>query len=295
MTVGIHTARTNSVRSDDGTLIAYHSIGHGPGLVVVGSVLAAGSDYMELAKALAAGEFEVHVMERRGRPGSGPQRRDHDLDDECADLAAVTAATGATAVFGHSFGGLVALEMARREPIFNELFVYEPGVPIRGQLQAGWLDEYQRRLERGDRRGAFACMVKSAGFAPRAVEIMPLGYLRLVLRIIIRGERWKTMDRLLEANLVEHRLQATLDGVRPDRYSTIVARTVLLGGAKSPDSISGPMLNEIAAAIPSSEVAVLPGLGHLAPQEQPDRVASAILAHREPIYVGSTHDGPRSE
>ena len=152
MTVGIHTARTNSVRSDDGTLIAYHSIGHGPGLVVVGSVLAAGSDYMELAKALAAGEFEVHVMERRGRPGSGPQRRDHDLDDECADLAAVTAATGATAVFGHSFGGLVALEMARREPIFNELFVYEPGVPIRGQLQAGWLDEYQRRLERGDRR-----------------------------------------------------------------------------------------------------------------------------------------------
>ena len=103
------------------------------------------------------------------------------------------------------------------------------------------------------------------------------------------------MDRLLEANLVEHRLQATLDGVRPDRYSTIVARTVLLGGAKSPDSISGPMLNEIAAAIPSSEVAVLPGLGHLAPQEQPDRVASAILAHREPIDVGSTHDGPRSE
>ena len=136
-------------------MIAYHSLGSGPGLVVVGGVLSAGSDYMALADALAGG-FEVHVMERRARPGSGPQRPDHSLDDECADLAAVTAATGSASVFGHSFGGLVVLETARRQPIFDEVFVYEPGVPIRGQLRADWLDDYQRRLEDGDRRGAFA-------------------------------------------------------------------------------------------------------------------------------------------
>ncbi len=64
-------APTSTVRSDDGTVIAYHSVGHGPGLVVVGGVLSAGHDYMALAGALA-GEFEVHVMERRGGPGSGP-------------------------------------------------------------------------------------------------------------------------------------------------------------------------------------------------------------------------------
>jgi hypothetical protein len=81
-------ARVARIRSDDGTVIAYHSVGDGPGLVVVGGVLSAGDDYMALAGALA-GEFEVHVMERRGRPGSGPQRQGHSLDDECADLAAV--------------------------------------------------------------------------------------------------------------------------------------------------------------------------------------------------------------
>jgi pimeloyl-ACP methyl ester carboxylesterase len=247
--------------------------------VVVGGVLSDGSDYMALAGALG-GAFEVHVMERRGRPGSGPQRLGHSVDDECADLAAVTAATGSAAVFGHSFGGLVALETARRRPIFDEVFVYEPGVPIRGQLGADWLEDYQRRLEHGDRRGAFAHMVKGAGFAPGPVAIMPLWYLRLVLRVAIRGRKWATMDRLLEANLVEHRLQAALDAPSPERFCTITARTVLLGGAKSPDSISGPLLDEIAAAIPSSEVAVLPGLGHLAPQDQPDRVSSAVLANR---------------
>jgi hypothetical protein len=45
----VRDARTSTVRSSDGTVIAYYSIGHGPGLVVVGGVLSAGSDYMALA------------------------------------------------------------------------------------------------------------------------------------------------------------------------------------------------------------------------------------------------------
>jgi pimeloyl-ACP methyl ester carboxylesterase len=271
-------ALTHTVTSADGTAIAYHTVGSGPGLVVVGGVLSTGSDYMGLATILA-GNFEVHVMERRGRPGSGPQRPDHTLDDECADLAAVVAATDSTAVFGHSFGGLVALETARQQSHVTEVFVYEPGVPIRGGLCAGWLDDYQRRLDRGDRRGAFASMVKSAGFAPSALAIMPVWYVRLVLSIAIRGQKWATMDRLLETNLTEHRLQVTLDAPNADRFATVTARTVLLGGTDSPDSISGPLLEEIAAAIPSSKVALLRGLSHLAPQDHPDRVAAEILAH----------------
>jgi|SRR5579875_2238164 len=277
--IGSAAVRTSTAASADGTPIAYHSLGGGPGLVIVGGVLSDGSDYLPLAEALAD-EFEVHVMERRGRPGSGAQRPGHGIDDECSDLVAVAAATGAAAVFGHSFGGLVALETIRREPIFDEVFVYEPGVPVRGQLRAGWLDDYQRRLDHGDRRGAFAAMVKGTGFAPSPVAVMPVWYLRLVLRLAIRGQKWATMDRLLEANLAEHRLQAVLDAPSPARFSTISARTVLLGGAKSPAGISGPLLDEIAAVIPDAEVALLPGLGHLAPQEEPRRVAAAVVAHR---------------
>jgi pimeloyl-ACP methyl ester carboxylesterase len=59
----------------------------------------------------------------------------------------------------------------------------------------------------------------------------------------------------------------------------ITAKTVLLGGANSPDSVSGPLLEEIAAAIPRSEVEVLTGLGHLAPQDHADRVAAAVHDH----------------
>lgn len=268
---------TTSTMSGDGTVVAFHSVGDGPGLVIVGGVLSEGSAYLHLAEALA-NSYTVHVMERRGRPGSGPQRPGHSIEDECADLAAVATATGSRAAFGHSFGGLVVLETARRQPVFDELFIYEPGVPLRGQLTGSWFDGYQQRLQAGDRRGGFAWMVKNAGMAPHPLTVMPLWYIRFVLRLAIRGPKWERMDQLLEANLIEHRLQATLDAPSPGRFATIAARTVLMGGAKSPDSISGPLLHELAGVISDSTVVILPGLGHLAPEDHPGPIATALLA-----------------
>lgn len=279
MTAVGHTgARTSTVESADGTRIAYCSVGAGPGLVVVGGVLSRGASYRPLADRLA-GAFEVHLVDRRGRPGSGPQRPGHSMDNECDDLVAVMRSTGAGAVFGHSFGGLVALETARRHPELQTVFVYEPGVPLRGRFDVGWLDGYERLLERGDRRGAFACMVKHAGFAPRVLEVMPLWYVRAVLQLAIRSPRWSRMDPLLEANLAEHRIQAALDAPTAERFSTITARTILMGGARSPDFISRGLLAELAQVIPGATVAVLPRLGHLAPEEQPEAIAAVILGH----------------
>jgi pimeloyl-ACP methyl ester carboxylesterase len=274
--------RVASAVSADGTPIGYSSLGEGPGLIIVGGVLSSGSDYLPLAHVLAQ-DFEVHVMDRRGRPGSGPQRQGHSIDDEIADLMAVAAGTGARAVFGHSFGGLVALETARQQPVFDPLFVYEPGVPLRGQFPFNWLDGYQRLLESGDRRGAFAWMVKHNGFAPRPLAVMPLSFVRMMLRLAIRPRQWASMDQLLEANLVEHRIEAAVDARSAERFSTITARTVLMGGTKSPALISQQLVAELAQAIPDAAVAILPGLDHLAPQHQPRQIAAAIVSNRNPI------------
>lgn len=265
--------RAASVASADGTAIAFHSLGQGPGLVLVGGVLSSGVDYMPLAAKLAD-RHTVHVIERRGRPGSGPMRSDHDIATERADLSAVAAATDSRAAFGHSFGGLVALETARHQPIFDELFVYEPGVSLRGQIATDWLDGYERRLAEGDRRGAFAWMVKNGDFAGPLASL-PLWAVSLLLRGAVRDPQWQRMDPLLEAALVEHRILGALDAPTPERFATITADTLLMGGSKSPDAFTGPMLRELATAIPRSTVAVLPGLGHTAPTDDPDQIAVA--------------------
>ena len=42
------------------------------------------------------------------------------------------AETGADRVFGHSYGGLVALQTARRTAAFRQIAVYEPAVVLDG-------------------------------------------------------------------------------------------------------------------------------------------------------------------
>jgi pimeloyl-ACP methyl ester carboxylesterase len=69
MTAGVKPAlRVGSTVSADGTEIGYRSLGDGRGLVIVGGALSSGSNYLALAERLA-GEFEVHLMDRRG-PGT---------------------------------------------------------------------------------------------------------------------------------------------------------------------------------------------------------------------------------
>jgi pimeloyl-ACP methyl ester carboxylesterase len=279
--------KTGSAISADGTTISYVSVGKGPGLVLVGGVLSSASTYLPLAEALTE-HFTVHVMNRRGRPPSGPQRPGHSIDNECADLVAVAMATQARSAFGHSFGGLVVLETARQHPIFDELHVYEPGVSVAGSLDPAWLEGYEELLQRADRRGAFAWMVKNAGFAPRALAAMPLCYVKAVLRLAIRGPRWNSMETLLGANLIEHKIVAALDAADATRFSTVTAHTHLFGGAKSPAVLSRRLLGELAEVIPRADVHILPGLGHLAPEDEPSPIAKAILARQSRLRTRSS-------
>jgi pimeloyl-ACP methyl ester carboxylesterase len=276
--------QTSSAISADGTTISYLSVGDGPGLVLVGGVLSSAPAYLPLADALAE-RFTVHVMNRRGRPGSGPQRPGHSIEDESADLVAVAMATQARAAFGHSFGGLVVLETAREHPVFDELCLYEPGVSIAGSLHSAWLDGYEQFLQRGDRRGAFAWMVKHAGFAPRALAALPLWYVKGVLRLAIRRSRWESIEGLLQANLIEQRIVAARDAPDAARFSTVSADTHLFGGAKSPDAVSRRLLPELADVIPRADVQILRGLGHPAPENEPSRLAKAILACRSELHA----------
>ena len=138
--IASHTNR-GLARSQDGTEIAYETLGAGPGLLVLGGAWRAGRDYLPFAGALAS-DFEVHVIDRRGRGRSGPQGPDYGIERELEDLRAVRAQTAATIVFGHSYGGLVALEAARLSSAFSDVIAYEPGVSLAGSIPRAWMGLY---------------------------------------------------------------------------------------------------------------------------------------------------------
>jgi pimeloyl-ACP methyl ester carboxylesterase len=264
--------------STDGTPIVYETVGDGNGVLVLGGAWRSADDYLPFARALAR-SFAVHVIDRRRRGRSGPQGPAYSIEREIEDLLAVQARTGATIVFGHSYGGLVALEAARRGAAFTQVIVYEPGVSIGGSIPVGWMTPYRERLAAGDRRGAFATMVRGAGGAPPLVERLPFWYLNLVLRLFIGGSEWRRTDSLLEVALAEHGLVAALDDGSADRYRAITAPTLLLGGGKSRPRFTTPLFEQLRAAIPHATAEVLPGLDHLAPEKAPEVVADRIREH----------------
>ena len=222
-----------SIRSADGTAIAYCSLGSGEGIIVVGGALSRGEDYLPLARTLSE-SFAVHVVDRRGRGASGPRGPGYSIETECEDLIAVQRATGATSVFGHSYGGLVALETARRTGTFSRVAVYEPAVSI-VRIHPRRLDASlpgaarRRRLAR-----RLSCFVRQAGFAPSALAMMPIWYARAVLRVVIRQPQWRRIEPLLEQNLAEHEVVAHLDEGTVERFRGMQRAGTAAGRRKEP-------------------------------------------------------------
>jgi pimeloyl-ACP methyl ester carboxylesterase len=264
----------STVESTDGTRIAMRSLGTGEGVIVVGGALRRGDDYLSFARGLADA-FRVHVVDRRGRGESGPLGGQYSMSRECEDLAAVAADTGATRVFGHSYGGLVALQGAARGSAFSHVVVYEPAVSVDGSIPVEWLSVYERLLAVGDARSAFAHFVRGAGHGGPLTRL-PTWYVRLVLRLVVRGSRWQAMEPLLGANLAEHREVARLDGL--DGYEAVAARVLLLAGSRSP-RLQTHALQRLEEKLPHAALEIMDGLDHLAPDEKaPQMVAARVLA-----------------
>ncbi len=270
---------SSTVRSADGTAIAVHTLGVGKPVLVLGGAMRSARDYLPFAAALGD-RFRVHVIDRRGRGDSGPFGDGWSIDRERDDLLAVQAATGAKAVFGHSFGGLVVLETAARSGVFDQVAVYEPAVSIHGSIPLRWMPRYRELLDEGRGRAAFACFAQQAGHAPGPVSKLPGWYMRAIMRLVVRADQWARFEPLLEANLMEHAQVAARDDTFPD-YARIVADVLLLAGARSPAFASTDLVEVLQRTIPRTEIAILAGLNHNAPDDGApvpvaDRVATFL-------------------
>jgi pimeloyl-ACP methyl ester carboxylesterase len=108
------------------TLIAFHDVGSGTAVLIVGGAFSTAEAGAPLAAALAAAGLRGVTVDRRGRGNSGdtspylPVR-------EAEDLAAVINAVGGeAAVIGHSSGAVLALFAAAEGVPMKHLFLSEP-------------------------------------------------------------------------------------------------------------------------------------------------------------------------
>ena len=270
------TETTHTVVSQDGAKISYLTLGSGPSVLVIPGALSIAADYAPFARGLA-GRFTVHVVERRGRGLSSPQGADYSIRKECEDVLAVQRETGATALVGHSYGGLVALEVARNNPSFTKVAVYEPGVSIDGSIPMGWMPGYKQKL--AEQKNLDAFVEFSLGTGPDRSRNTPPWLMKLLLPLFMSSRERKERLSLLHEGLREHREVARLDSSY-ENYRAIAADVLLMFGGKSASSWVNLAMERLAVVLPRSETREFPKLDHFGiDKKAPQEVARAVSAY----------------
>jgi pimeloyl-ACP methyl ester carboxylesterase len=134
--------RGGYVRSLDGTRISYVTRGEGPVIVGIHGGLGTALSLMPLTEHLAD-DYSVVLLNCRGHGTSEWGRSEPHIDRYVEDIRAVIDAVGPIdALFGYSFGAIIALETALATPDFvPRLVVYEPPLPVTYPMPDGtWLE-----------------------------------------------------------------------------------------------------------------------------------------------------------
>lgn len=255
----------NTLKSADGTTIAYDRQGSGTAVVLVGGGLDDGTENAPLAAELARG-FTVYNYARRGRAGSG-DTQPYALAREIEDLGALIEAAGGSAhAFGASSGGALVFEAAAAGLPIERIGVYEVPYAVGDDAVRAWRD-YAARLDRV------------------LAETGPEGALEHFMRLAgasetdIAGARHSPMwpDSVRLAHTLPYDA-ACLGGGEPpvERLAGLTQPTLVATGAR--ESFFEAAAEIVAASVPHGKHETLGGQGHV--------VDPAVMAERLGRFFG---------
>ncbi|MGK5556296.1 alpha/beta fold hydrolase [Actinomadura kijaniata] len=266
--------------SADGTDVRAYDEGQGPVLLVVGPGMDDGTRTKKLA-ALLARRFRVLRLQRRRyrldlKTGDGPCSAAQEVDDV---LALARAAGEPAFLYGHSSGGVIALEALAASPSsFAGAVIFEPaavtGPPLGGE-EGAVVSRARAAIAAGrPGRGLSIFMREAVGLpswqatAAGAFTGLVPRYRRLIPRQI---DDLEAMNEL---------------GVRLDAYARIDVPVLLLGGDRSPAHLA-ERLDALEHVLPHAHRVVMPDRDHGADLKAPRQVAHIIET-----FVDSTDTRP---
>lgn len=248
---------TETVRSKDGTTIAFSRVGTGPSLIFVDGAMChrdfgpAGST----AKALAS-HFTVFTYDRRGRGESG-NTQPYSVEREVEDIAALIQVAGGSAfVVGVSSGAALALESANRGLAIESLALYEAPFIV-DDTREPLADDYLPRLEQmivEGRRGAAVKHFMKAVQVPAIVV--------LLMQIMPSWRKLKAVAPTLVHDMTIVERYQRGKPLPSDRWSSVKVRTLVMDGGKSPAWMRNAQ-RALAEAIPGATTRTLEGQTHM--------------------------------
>jgi pimeloyl-ACP methyl ester carboxylesterase len=244
----------DTVRSKDGTTIAFDQHGDGPALILVDGAMCTRSSASkpELAKRLAQ-HFTVYSFDRRGRGDSG-DTEPYAVEREIEDIdALIDEAGGSACVYGHSSGGCLALDATvELGDKVKKLALYE--VPYNDDPQAQKAcGEYSKNLAAAlasDRRGdAVALFMAYVGIPAAQIEGMR------------HAPFWGGMEAIAPTLAYDQAIVGNDGSIPTERAARVHVPTLVMnGGSGAPFMLE--TAKTLSKAIPVAKLITLDGETH---------------------------------
>lgn len=214
---------------------------------------------------LLASRFRVCAMDRRGRGGSGDASA-YSLARESEDVAAVVnASPGPVYVFGHSFGGVAALEATFLTSRIARLMLYEPPLHEPVEPSLAMAARLERLIAAGEREQAVIAFQREIVQQP-AEELV-----RMQTR-----PSWAAMVASVGVHPRQLRALAAYH-FEPARMRTLTVPTLLLLGGETTSPYARQSIAALRETLPSATLVVLEGQGHNAADSGLTLLSEAVI------------------
>ena len=233
-----------TVRSIDGTTIAFDRAGGGPLILFVTGAFNDRATCADVAK-LLSDRFTVVTYDRRGR-GDSTDTAPYSIDREIEDIDALINAVGGPAcVFGFSSGALLALMAAAHGLAIDKVVAYEAPLPLEDDPQPADLPEQLAELLSQDRRGDAVERFQRRGIGLDADTVAQ----------IRRSPFWPALEAMAPTAVYDAMI--TRRGALPtDTLATIATPTLVLTGGETWDKL-GRAAQRIADVMPNTQLRAL--------------------------------------
>ncbi len=254
----------DTITSADGTTLAFDRIGAGPPVVIVPGATCTRGVTAPLAQALASGCTVIN-LDRRGRGDSDDRSgAPYAADRETDDLAAVLAAVGPAALYGHSSGAAVVLRATAAGLPVTRLVLHDAPYDVEpSQHSRDYHAELHRLLDAGAHGDAIELFLRTVGMPEAMIAGMR------------HAPHWPGMEAIAPTLAYDSAALADADGgaVPRDLLDRIAVPTLVLAGGDDPGFMADAA-HALHRGIDGAQFVHLAGARHDA---GPDLVAPVLL------------------
>jgi pimeloyl-ACP methyl ester carboxylesterase/catechol 2,3-dioxygenase-like lactoylglutathione lyase family enzyme len=262
--LAVERSRSVKVLRANGIATTYETCGAGPPLVLIHGAEADRRSFAPLIPALAR-HFTCVTYDQRDTGDTTNPSDSYSASDLGDDAAALIASLGSRAyVWGSSYGGMIAQELALRHPACIEALVLSVTFQ-RGKSALANPEAFNALRARAQTDPIARYELMSLFFSPQTAQRRPE---------LIAGSLKALSQREPDARARRAQVSDTFNS--EGRAAEIRARTLVLGAME--DRVIDPMTSwRLAQEMPNATLTMLDGMGHALAFENPARVASVVI------------------